>query len=398
MNRLRIAAVFLSGILVAAAAVGVYAVANSGGGSSDANVQNVATATAAASSTIGSSNASLVSGDCMTAADIYDAVRPSVVEINVSGTQSGQFGSQQFSGTGTGIVLDDKGHILTNNHVIDSASQITVKFDDGATIPATVLGADPGNDVAVITVDPLQHALKAATLADSSKLRVGDPVLALGNPFELEASLTEGIVSGLDRSYSEGGQGSRPIRGLIQTDAAINPGNSGGPLLDCHGQVVGINTLLDNPTGQSVNVGVGFAVAINTAKHELDSLEASQTVQHARLGIAGVDVTPTLAQDLNLNVQRGVYVTVVAAGGPAESAGIKGAFASQSAADASTSSEPPAGGDVIVSVDGTNVTGIEQLATYLDQNKKTGDTVRLGVVRDGKSMDITATLANWPSA
>ncbi len=397
MNRLRIAAVFLSGILVAAAAVGVYAVANSGGGSSGSNVQNVATATPAVSST-GSSNASLVSGDCMTAADIYDAVRPSVVEIDVSGTQSSQFGSQQFSGTGTGIVLDDKGHILTNNHVIDSASTIAVIFDDGASISATVLGADPGNDLAVITVDPSQHALKAATLADSSKLRVGDPVLALGNPFNLVASLTEGIVSGLDRSYSEGGQGSRPLRGLIQTDAAINPGNSGGPLLDCHGQVVGINTLLDNPTGQTVNVGVGFAVAINTAKNEIDSLEASQTVQHARLGIAGVDVTPTLAQDLNLNVQKGVYVTVVAAGGPAETAGIKGAFASQADADASTSAEPPAGGDVIVSVDGTNVTGIEQLATYLDQNKKPGETVQLGVVRDGKSMDITATLANWPSA
>ena len=398
MNRLRIAAVFLSGILVAAAAVGVYAVANSGGGSSGTTVQNVATATPAASSTSSSSNASLVSGDCMTAADIYDAVRPSVVEIDVSGTQSGQFGSQQFSGTGTGIVLDDKGNIVTNNHVVASASTIAVIFDDGASIPATVVGADSGNDVAVIKIDPAQHALKAATLADSSKLRVGDPVLALGNPFNLEASLTEGIVSGLDRSYSEGGPGSRPLRGLIQTDAAINPGNSGGPLLDCHGQVIGINTLLDNPTGQSVNVGVGFAVAINTAKAELNTLEASQTVQHARLGIAGVDVTPTLAHDLNLNVQRGVYVTVVATGGPAESAGIKGAFASQSAADASTSTEPPAGGDVIVSVDGTDVTGIEQLATYLDQNKKPGDTVQLSVVRDGKSTNITATLANWPSA
>lgn len=396
MNRLRIAAVFLSGILVAAAAVGVYAVANSGGGSSGSNVQNVATATPAASST--SSNASLVSGDCMTAADIYDAVRPSVVEIDVKGTQSGQFGSQQFSGTGTGIVLDDKGDILTNNHVIDSASTIDVIFDDGASIPATVLGADPGNDVAVIKVDPSQHALKAATLADSSKLRVGDPVLALGNPFNLEASLTEGIVSGLDRNYSEGGPGSRPLRGLIQTDAAINPGNSGGPLLDCHGQVAGINTLLDNPTGQSVNVGVGFAVAINTAKNELTSLEASQTVGHPRLGIAGTPITPTLAQDLGLTVQKGIYVTVVASGGPADTAGLKGAFASQSDADASTSAEPPAGGDVIVSADGTDVSTVDDLANYLDANKKPGDTVQLSVIRDGKSMTVTVTLADWPSA
>ena len=398
MNRLRIAAVFLSGILVAAAAVGVYAVVDSGGSSTSSSVQNVATDTpGSSSSTSTSGNASLASGDCMSAADIYAAVRPSVVEIDVSGTQSGQFGSQQFSGTGTGIVLDDKGHILTNNHVIESADQITVKFDDGATIEATVVGADPGNDLAVIKIDPSQHDLKPATLGDSSALRVGDPVLALGNPFNLEASLTEGIVSGLDRSYSEG-TSDRDLRGLIQTDAAINPGNSGGPLLDCHGQVIGINTLLDNPTGQSVNVGVAFAVAINTAKAELNTLEASQTVQHARLGIAGVDVTPTLAHDLNLNVQKGVYVTVVAAGGPAATAGIKAAFASANQADAYTGKEPPTGGDVITSVEGTDVTGIEQLATYIDQHNKPGDKIELGVIRDGKSMTITATLAPWPSA
>src|SRR5450759_747031 len=168
MNRLRITAVFISGILVAAATVGVYAVVGSegSGGSSGTNVQNLAAATPAASSTSSNGNASLVSGDCMSAADIYDAVRPSVVEIDVTGTQSGQFGSQQFSGTGTGIVLDNKGAILTNNHVIDSASTIAVKLDAGATIPETVVGADPGNDVAVIQVDPSQHALKAATLAD----------------------------------------------------------------------------------------------------------------------------------------------------------------------------------------------------------------------------------------
>jgi S1-C subfamily serine protease len=398
MNRLRIAAVFLSGILVAAAAVGVYAVVDSGGSSTSSSVQNVATGSPGSSSTTSTSgNASLTSGDCMSASDIYAAVRPSVVEVDVSGTQSGSFGSQRFSGTGTGIVLDDKGNILTNNHVIDSASEIAVKFDDGATIPATVVGADPGNDVAVIKIDPSQHGLKPATLGDSGALRVGDPVLALGNPFSLEASLTQGIVSGLNRSYSEG-TSDRDIRGMIQTDAAINPGNSGGPLLDCHGDVVGINTLLDNPTGQSVNVGVAFAVAINTAKAELSQLEASQTVQHAWLGIAGADVTPTLAKDLNLTVEKGVYVTLVTSGGPAATAGLKAAFASTNQADAYTGKEPPAGGDVITSVEGKDVTGIEQLATYIDQHNKPGDKINLDVIRDGNSMTITATLAPWPSA
>jgi S1-C subfamily serine protease len=398
MNRLRIAAVFLSGILVAAAAVGVYAVVDSGGSSNGSSAQNVATDTpGSSSSTSTSGNASLTSGDCLSASDIYKAVRPSVVEVDVSGTQNGSFGSQRFSGTGTGIVLDDKGNILTNNHVIESADNIAVKFDDGATIEATVVGGDPGNDLAVIKIDPAQHDLKPATLGDSGALRVGDPVLALGNPFNLEASLTQGIVSGLNRSYSEG-TSDRDIRGMIQTDAPINPGNSGGPLLDCHGDVVGINTLLDNPTGQSVNVGVAFAVAINTAKAELSQLQASQTVQHAWLGIAGADVTPTLAKDLNLTVEKGVYVTLVTSGGPAAQAGLKAAFASANQAGSYTGKEPPAGGDVITSVEGTDVTGIEQLATYIDQHNKPGDKVELGVNRDGQSMAITATLASWPSA
>src|SRR6185295_18588875 len=141
--------------------------------------------------------------------------------------------------------------------------------------------------------------------------------LALGNPFNLEGTLTAGIVSALDRAYSEG-NGTRPIRGMIQTDAPINPGNSGGPLINCQGEVIGVNTLLDNPTGDSVNVGVAFAVAINTAKAELTQLEASQTVQHAYLGVSGEPVNPSMASDLNLSVDKGVYILLVANGGPAD--------------------------------------------------------------------------------
>jgi S1-C subfamily serine protease len=393
MNRLRIAAVFFSGVLMAAAAFGVYAAVDSGGGSSTSDtVQNVASGSPTSSSN--SSNASLVSGDCMTAADIYDKVRPSVVEIDVTGTQSGPFGSQEFSATGSGIVLDNDGHILTNNHVAGDAAKIAVKFDDGATVEATLSGADAANDLAVIKVDPSLHHLTPATLGDSGKLRVGDPVLALGNPFNLEGSLTAGIVSALDRAYSEG-NGTRPIRGMIQTDAAVNPGNSGGPLINCQGEVVGVNTLLDNPTGASVNVGVAFAVASNTAKAELSQLEASQTVEHAYLGVSGEAITSTLKTDLGLTVDKGVYILLVASGGPADTAGLKGAFSSQQAADASQ--EPAKGGDVIVSADGHDVSTIEELASYLDQNHKPGDTVELGVIRDGQSLTLTATLANWPT-
>ena len=392
MNRLKIAAVFLSGALIAAAAFGVYAAVDSGGSSSD-SVQNVPTSTPNASSS-SNSNASLVSGDCMTAADIYEQVRPSVVEIDVNGTTSGPFGSQQFSGTGSGIVLDDQGHILTNNHVVANAGQIAVKFDDGSTVEATLSGADAANDLAVIKVDPASHSLKPATLGDSGALRVGDPVLAIGNPFNLEGTLTSGIVSALDRAYSEG-NGTRPIRGMIQTDTPINPGNSGGPLINCQAEVIGVNTLLDNPTGDSVNVGVAFAVGINTAKAELSQLQASQTVQHAYLGVSGEAVTATLKSDLGLTVDKGVYILLVADGGPAADAGLKGAFSTQQEADSAQS--PAKGGDVIVSVDGHDVSTIEQLASYLDQNHKPGDKVELGVVRAGESLTLNATLGNWPT-
>ncbi|MEK7247840.1 MAG: trypsin-like peptidase domain-containing protein [Chloroflexota bacterium] len=375
-----------------AAVVGVIALA-SGGDNNGGSVQNVTSGTPKATSgSNGTASNQTTTGDCQSAADIYEEVRPSVVEIDISGSSS--LGGT-ISGTGTGIVLDEEGHILTNNHVIDSADEISVLFDDGDTATATVAGTDTQNDLAVIKIDPAEHDLSPATLGDSSDLRVGDSVLALGNPFNLEGSLTQGIVSGLNRAYSEGAS-TRPIRGMIQTDAAINPGNSGGPLINCYGDVVGVNTLLENPTGDTVNVGVGFAVAVNTVKAELEDLKSSAEVQPAWLGIAGVDVASALKDQLNLTVDQGVYVTLVNAGSPAADAGLIGAFANQDEANAAT--EPVAGGDVIVSADGEEMTSIDQLATYLDRNKAPGATVELGVVRDGQEQTITATLAPWPSA
>ena len=259
-----IAAAFLSGVMLM---FGVVQFVGSPSGSS--TVANAATSTTTASG--GISQVSATNGT-LSAADIYAAVRPSVVEIDVTAVQSvGRFGQRQtLSGTGTGIVIDAKGDILTNYHVIDGAQTIQVVFDDGATVSATVAGSDSARDVAVIKVDPSAHALVPATLGDSTSLRVGDPVVALGNPFELSGSLTQGIVSGLNRTYAESSQ--TTLTDLIQTDAAVNPGNSGGPLLNSRGQVIGINTLIENPTGQSVNVGVAFAVSINTVTQELSTL------------------------------------------------------------------------------------------------------------------------------
>lgn len=391
-GRMKLAVAFLAGLLAMAAVFGVIALTNNGSDNNGSAQNVVATSPAATSTANGTASNVTTTGECQSAADIYEQVRPSVVEIDISGSNG--FGGG-ISGTGTGIVLDKEGHILTNNHVVQNADEISVLFDDGARVSATLVGNDTQNDLAVIKIDPSEHDLSPATLGDSSTLRVGDTVLAIGNPFNLEASLTQGIVSGLDRAYSEGNS-TRPIRGMIQTDAAINPGNSGGPLLDCHGNVVGVNTLLENPTGDTVNVGVGFAVAVNTVKAELSDLKSSQTIEHAWLGIAGQDVTPTLKSQVDLTVDKGVYVTYVNGGSPADDAGLVGAFSSQT--EAGTATEPVPGGDVIIAADGQEMSSIDQLATYLDRSKKPGDTVELTIVRDGKEQTLTATLAPWPSA
>jgi S1-C subfamily serine protease len=326
------------------------------------------------------------SDECLAPADVYEQVRPSVVQITISAGRTG--------GTGTGVVVDKDGNILTNNHVISGAQTIEVRFADGSTSEATVVGTDPANDLAVIHVSDPDAPLSPAPLGNSDSLRAGDQVLAIGNPFNLEGTLTQGIVSAVDRTYASGG-GTRPIRGMIQTDAPINPGNSGGPLLNCKGEVMGINSLLENPTGQNVNVGVAFAVSINTAKRSLNDMLAGETVSHPWLGIGGVDVTPALAEDLGLNADSGVYVTLVSAGSPADASGLVGAFSSENQAAGST--DVPPGGDVILSVDGKPVSSIEELAGYLDEQKRPGDSVELSVVRNGEDLSLTARLSEWPS-
>jgi S1-C subfamily serine protease len=331
--------------------------------------------------------------DCLTAAEVYERVSAAVVEINtVLPTAGGQFG-QQGAGTGSGIVIDSDGNIVTNYHVVGDASGIEVRFPDGSTAPARLVGSDPANDLAVINVDPARLDLTVAELGDSDALQVGDPVLAIGTPFNLGGTLTQGIVSALGRTYSSGAS-TRPLRDMIQTDAAVNPGNSGGPLLNCRGQVVGVNTLLENPTGQSVNVGVAFAVPASTVQRSLATMLAGETVSHPWLGIAGVDVTPASAEEAGLDADSGVYVTLVSAGSPADEAGLRAAFATEAAA-ANDDTLPP-GGDVILAADGTEMAGIDELAAYLDENKQPGDSVELTVLRDGETIIVTAQLTDWP--
>ena len=373
--------------LVAIAAVNIM----DDDGSTPATVSNpTATTTPTATGQSNDSNGQTsLTSECLAPSEIYERLRPSVVEI--TSTANGRFG--QSEGSGSGVIIDEQGFILTNNHVVSGADVIEVTLEDGSTLPATVVGTDPANDLAVIHIDPAD-GLTAAPLGDVDELRVGDSVFAIGNPFGLEGTFTEGIVSALGRTYSPG-TGTRPLRNMIQTDAAVNPGNSGGPLANCYGEVIGINTLLENPTGQGVNVGVAFAVSVNTVKSSLDDLVAGNTVSHAWLGIAGREPTPALAEDLNLSVTKGVYVVTVAQNSPADRAGLQPAFPTEDAAANSDTLAP--GGDVILAVDGNDVTDVDELASYLDSQKRAGDSVTLDVLRDGQEISVDATLAEWPS-
>ncbi len=303
---------------------------------------------------------------------IYDRASPAVVQISV-GRDTGP-----SSGRGSGFLIDDKGHILTNNHVVSGAERVRVILDDGTTLNATVLGRNPGNDLALIQVDasavsgtiPLQFA-------DSSKIRPGQMAIALGNPFGLKDTITVGVVSGIERNSG------RSLRGLIQTDAAINPGNSGGPLLDAQGKVIGINTA-------TRGAGIGFAVSSNVAENMLEDLIAGKQITRAWLGISGTALTEAMAQSLGITSSRGIYLITVMPGSPAEKAGLKGGSIDESG-------QPSAGGDVITAVDSRPVADVEEMATYFG-SRKVGDTVNLTVLRGGVSMNIQATLEAWPDS
>lgn len=317
-------------------------------------------------------------------AQIYERLRPSVVQIVTTGAPR-VFGATE--GLGSGFIIDEDGNILTNYHVIENARRIQVTLADGTTAEAEVVGTDPGNDIALIHVDIASDLVRPAPLGDSDTVVIGEPVLAIGNPFGLEGTVTQGIISGRDRTLSQTGQ--RPIRELLQTDAAINPGNSGGPLVNFKGEVIGINTAIENPTGENVFIGIGFAIPINTAQRFLPQLRAGETVTHPRLGIAGRTVTRGLAETLDLPVDKGVYVVEVDPGGAAARAGVQGANGVPS-----DPLSPPPGGDVIVRIDDTEVETFEDLAGYIE-SKNVGDTVTLHIVRDGKELRLEARLQEW---
>jgi S1-C subfamily serine protease len=291
----------------------------------------------------------------------------------------------ETAATGSGFALDDQGFILTNAHVVEGAKEVRVRFGDEGSVKAKVEGADPSTDLAVLKVDPGKVKLRPIPLGDSSKVRVGDPVIAIGNPFGLDHTVTTGIVSALQRSIDAPNGFS--IENAIQTDASINPGNSGGPLLDDSGRVIGINAQIETGGGSRGSVGIGFAIPINLAKRVIPQLKEKGEVDHSYMGVTTAPVDEGLG-DLNLPVDQGALVQEVAPDSPAAKAGLR-------AGKTELDSGIRAGGDLIVKVDGVEIREPPDVAAAIADNKP-GDQIQVQFYRGKKLRTVTLTLGKRP--
>jgi S1-C subfamily serine protease len=289
-------------------------------------------------------------------------------------------------------VLDDEGHVLTNNHVVEGGEQIRVSFEaEGQMYPAEVVGTEPNSDLALLKVEAPAAKLHPLTLGESSKMEVGDPVVAIGNPFDLQRTVTSGIVSALQREITA--PDGVTIDNVIQTDAAINPGNSGGPLINSAGEVIGINSqIYTGGEGNDGNVGIGFAIPIDTAKEEIAKLESGTADEHGYLGISGATITPELAQAFNLPVEEGVLVQQVEEGGPAAAAGIQGATTAATV----EGQEFGLGGDIITAVGGEKIASNEDLVKAIEDSHA-GETVEVTVIRGEGTATVSVKLAERPA-
>ena len=327
---------------------------------------------------------------------LYQQVLPGVVSIRTAvSTEQGIVGQS----LGSGFVYDNEGHIITNQHVVEGASDVEVSFASGYLARGTGVGSDPDADIAVIRVDAPADQIRPLAIGDSNTLNVGEQVVAIGNPFGLAGTMTLGIVSGLGRTQfahasPEGGFFS--TADIIQTDAAINPGNSGGPLFNLQGEVVGVNQSIrtqnfNDVTGNAVNSGVGFSISINLVKRIVPYLIRDGRYEYPFLGITSSDEL-SLAQmeALGLSTYTGAYVRSVTPGGPADQAGVRGGTR------ATSINGLEAGGDVIIGIDGQPVDTFDDLLSYLTTSKSPGETVVLTVLRDGQPLDITVTLGARP--
>jgi S1-C subfamily serine protease len=318
---------------------------------------------------------------------IYETLNEGVVNISTQVLGYNWFleAVPQDGGTGSGFIIDKKGYVVTNNHVIANADKITLTLADGSQYEATLVGKDVENDLAVVKFDPKGRSLTALPLGSSQGLKVGTKVLAIGNPFALDRTMTTGIVSALGRPLK--GENGVVLHELIQTDASINPGNSGGPLLNSRGEVIGINTMIYSPTGGSV--GIGFAVPVDTAKRVVPELLASGRVARGWIDFTPVQLFPQLVRYASLPTDKGILVSKVASGGQAAKAGLKGGDAEQGIRYGRTIIY--LGGDIITALNGVDVATLGDLYSALEASKP-GDKVKVTVLRNAKKLDLTVTL------
>jgi len=320
--------------------------------------------------------------------NVYERVAPSVVNISVVSVP--QDGSGVQEGSGSGFVYDTDGDIVTNNHVVQDARSIQVRFSNDLEVKAQVVGTDPDSDLAVIHVDVDPGMLHPVELADSDQLKVGQFVIAIGNPFGFERSVTTGIISALGRLLLRESRFSLP--NLIQTDTAINPGNSGGPLLDAQGRVIGVTTLIFSQTRSSA--GVGMAIPSNAVRRVAPALISQGNFDHPWLGIRGTTLTPALAKALDLPVKQGALVEEVIQGGPSDSAGVRGG--TRDVQIDGIGRTVRAGGDVILAIDEQPVRHFDDLIVYLEKTA-VGQSVDLTILRDGQETHVQIELGARPA-
>ena len=340
-----------------------------------------------------------ITNKTQTLSELFKHVEKSVVQISSEDETTTELLGARL---GSGFVYDTNGHIITNNHVTAGGKDLHITFSDGTIYTGKVVGSDPHSDLAILLLDDVpKEKLFPLKLGNSSNLIVGQTVAAVGNPFGLSGSLTEGIVSGLGRLLpstpenifgTDNRVASFSIPDIIQTDAAINPGNSGGPLLNLNGEVIGINSAIFSNTG--VYAGVGFAIPSNTLKKVIPELLKNGSYQHPWLGITGVDVTPDIATKMNLTEARGFLVIDVNSNGPADKAGIRGG----DKIDTIEGREVELGGDIIIAIDGNPVRKIDDILSHLEREKSVGDNISLTIIRDGIVQEKTTVLQARPDS
>jgi len=319
---------------------------------------------------------------------VYEKVADGVVNVTSIAVQMDFFfNAVPTQGSGSGSIIDTKGHILTNHHVVANAQKLEVTLADGSKWPAKLIGSDPDNDLAVIKIDAPKEKLKVIPMGDSKNLRIGQKVLAIGNPFGLERTLTTGVISSLGRTIrSDVGT---LMEDIIQTDAAINPGNSGGPLLNSEGEIIGINSAIISPSGGSV--GIGFAIPVNTAKRIIPELITKSYVTYPWIGATVQSLIPEVAKFLKLKVERGAMISEVVRGGPADKAGLKGGHQRVQIGNMIM----VVGGDIVVKADQHDVKTNDELIRYI-REMKPGNTILLKVYRKDRFEEVKVTLGERP--